>query len=92
MAENDEEGIEMLISVRPYNLRKVYRIRELDPSHIDKLITLKGIIIRNSDVVPEMKEASFTCDNCQREVQVFLERGKVTEPQMCEGCKGRKTF
>ena len=80
MAENDDEGMEMLISVRPYNLRKVYRIRELDPSHIDKLVTLKGIMIRNSDVVPEMKEATFVCEMCQEEAQCFLERGKVVEP------------
>ena len=30
-------------------MMKVYQIRELDPAHIDKLITLKGIVIRTSD-------------------------------------------
>jgi DNA replication licensing factor MCM4 len=45
-------------------MKKVYQIRELDPSHIDKLITLKGIVIRTSDTVPEMKEACFKCTKC----------------------------
>lgn len=45
-------------------MKKIFKIRELDPSHIDKLITLKGIVIRNSDVVPEMKEAHFKCHKC----------------------------
>ena len=45
-------------------MRKVYRIRELDPCQIDKLVTLRGIVIRNSDIVPEMKEAHFTCSEC----------------------------
>jgi DNA replication licensing factor MCM4 len=45
-------------------MKKVYQIRELDPSHIDKLISLKGIIIRTSDTVPEMKEACFKCIKC----------------------------
>ena len=31
--------MDQIIQVRPYNLRKVYQIRELDPMHIDKLIT-----------------------------------------------------
>lgn len=89
MADQEDDGFnDMLISVRPFNLRKVYRIREMEPSHIDKLVTLRGIIIRNSDVVPEMKEASFVCDVCQKEVQVFVERGRVAEPTFCEGCKG----
>ena len=65
--EEDEDALDTIIQVRPFNLRKVYRIRELDPSHIDKLVTLKGIVIRNSDIIPEMKEAFFVCFNCQRE-------------------------
>ena len=55
---------EQIIQVRPFNLRKIYQIRELDPSHIDKLITLKGIVIRTSDTTPEMKEATFRCTKC----------------------------
>ena len=54
----DENG-DQIIQVRPYNMNKSYRIRELDPAHIDKLIQLKGIVIRTSDVKPEMKEACF---------------------------------
>lgn len=63
MNEDDYNGI--LIQVRPFNLRKVYQVRDLDPSHIDKLITIKGIVIRNSDVIPEMKTAVFKCYRCQ---------------------------
>ena len=56
-----DENSDQIIQVRPYNLKKSFRIRELDPSHIDKLIQLKGIVIRTSDVKPEMKEACFRC-------------------------------
>jgi len=34
---NDQDG-DQIIQVRPYNMTKSYRIRELDPAHIDKLI------------------------------------------------------
>jgi DNA replication licensing factor MCM4 len=83
---------EQIIQVRPFNLRKIYQIRELDPSHIDKLITLKGIVIRTSDTTPEMKEATFRCTKCQREECKYIERGKITEPENCENCNGRFTF
>ena len=45
-----------LIQVKPFNLRTHHRIRDLDPNHIDKLVSIKGIVIRNSDIIPEMKE------------------------------------
>jgi DNA replication licensing factor MCM4 len=45
-------------------MRKLYQIREMDPTHIDKLVTIKGIVLRNSDVIPEMKEANFKCNKC----------------------------
>lgn len=92
--ENEEQFQEqdVLIQVRPFNLRKIYRIRELDPSHIEKLITLRGIIIRCSDVIPEMKEAAFTCDSCQSEERRFIEKGKITEPTFCNGCNKSHSF
>lgn len=66
-----------IIQIRPYNLRKLYKIRDLDPSHIDKFITIKGIVIRNSDVVPEMKGASFKCYKCHNSVMSMIEMGKI---------------
>jgi len=70
----------------------VYQIRELDPKHIDKLISLKGIVIRVSDTVPEMKEGFFRCIKCFKEEYRFVERGKIAEPEFCEHCRGRFTF
>ena len=76
--EGDDEATDpVMIQVRPFNLRKVYRIREMDPTHIEKLITLRGIVIRCSDVIPEMKEASFTCSGCGQEENRFLEKGRI---------------
>ena len=68
---------DVIIQVRPHNLRKVYRVRELGPSNIDKLVSLRGIVIRNSDVVPEMKEAQFMCVKCSREETVSIQLGKI---------------
>lgn len=37
-AELENQADQQIIQVRPFNLQKSYQIRELDPSHIDKLI------------------------------------------------------
>jgi DNA replication licensing factor MCM4 len=78
--------------VRPFNLRSHHRIRDLDPSHIDKLISIKGIVIRNSDIIPEMKEAAFRCNKCNLHKTEFISRGRILEPDFCENCKSRYSF
>lgn len=83
---------DVFIQVRPHNLKKTYRIRELGPEHIDKMVTLRGIIIRNGDIVPEMKQATFTCNNCFHKEERFIERGRVIEPIECPHCKSKHQF
>ena len=63
-------------------MSKSYQIRELDPQDIDRLISLKGIVIRVSDAIPEMKEAFYQCAKTNHVETRFVERGKVTEPQV----------
>lgn len=86
------EQNEQIIQVRPFNMRATCQMRDLDPKHIDKLITMKGIVIRTSDTVPEMKEACYKCSKCRKEEYKFIERGKITEPEFCDGCRNRQTF
>lgn len=54
-----------LIQACPFNLNQTYKIRDLTPSHIDKYIQVSGIVIRNSDIIPEMNIAAFKCAKCQ---------------------------
>lgn len=84
--------MEPIIQVRPFNMRTHNLIRDLDPSHIDKLISIKGIVIRNSDVIPEMKEAAFKCYKCGYLKTEFISRGRVFEPDVCDNCKARQSF
>jgi len=83
---------EQIIQVRPFNMQKSLHIRDLDPKFIDKLISLKGIVIRTSDTIPEMKEACYRCSKCGNQDQKFVERGKIIEPEFCENCRGQLTF
>lgn len=40
------------------------RVRDLNPSDINHLLCVKGIVIRCSDIYPEMKAANFRCVLC----------------------------
>ena len=64
----------------------------MDPSHVEKLIAIKGIVIRTSEVVPEMKEATFKCSKCHHTEPKYLERGRIIEPDFCDKCKSRGSF
>ena len=53
-----------LIQACPFNMSVTFRIRDLTPQHIDKYISVRGIVIRNSDIIPEMNTAAFKCSKC----------------------------
>jgi DNA replication licensing factor MCM4 len=91
IGEQDQQE-DVFIQVRPHNLKKHYRIRELGPESIDKMVTLRGIIIRNGDVVPEMKQAAFQCNACGHKEEKFIERGRVIEPIECTHCRAKHQF
>lgn len=77
------------IQVRPFNTGKVVNMRELNPDDLDKLITIKGLIIRVSNIIPDMRVAYFVCGSCGQAVTVESVRGNIAEPTRCprDGCE-----
>lgn len=69
--------------VLPFGLDKSTNMRELDPADMDKLISVKGLVIRATSVIPDMKEAFFKCSVCSHTVFVSIDRGKIAEPTLC---------
>lgn len=49
----------------------------------DKLVCIKGLVIRATPIIPDMKVAFFRCSTCQHTVQVEIDRGKIDEPTRC---------
>ena len=49
----------------------------------DKLVSVKGLVIRATPVIPDMKVAFFRCSTCLHTVQVEIDRGKIEEPARC---------
>lgn len=77
--------------VLPFGLDKTVNMRDLDPADIDKLISVKGLVIRATPVIPDMKEAFFQCSVCNHTMYVSIDRGKIAEPTECprNACKSK---
>lgn len=68
-------------------------MRSMNPTDIEKLVSVKGIVIRCSDLVPDLLSAVFRCtvEDCKNEVPVPLSHYEIEEPTQCERC-GNKSF
>jgi DNA replication licensing factor MCM4 len=80
------------IQVRPYNLKVVSNLRQLDPIAMDTLICCKGMIVRTSSIIPDLKVAHFGCTICGHAVTSTIDRGRITEPTVCPNCQTRAAF
>lgn len=84
--------LEHQIQVRPYNAEKTKNMRSLNPEDIDQLITISGMVIRCSNIMPEMREAFFKCIVCCFTTTVEIDRGRITEPTLCSSCNTNHCF
>ncbi|XP_075216079.1 disc proliferation abnormal [Lycorma delicatula] len=80
------------IQVRPFNAQKTKNMRSLNPEDIDQLITISGMVIRTSNVMPEMREAFFQCMVCALTCTVEMDRGRIAEPTLCSNCNTNHCF
>ena len=80
------------VQVRPYNLRELSNLRCLDPVKMDSLVSIRGMIVRSSPIIPDLKVAHFDCCICGNYVQVSIDRGKIHEPHICPKCNCRNSF
>ncbi|GME41062.1 Mini-chromosome maintenance DNA-dependent ATPase [Neofusicoccum parvum] len=69
--------------VRPFGLDETINLRELNPGDMDKLVSIKGLVIRTTPIIPDMKDAFFRCSVCNHTVKVDIDRGKIAEPTQC---------
>ncbi|KAK0469030.1 cell division control protein 54 [Desarmillaria tabescens] len=84
-ADGDDEIADIMgkvYKVRPFGLKAV-NMRDLNPTDTDKLVSIKGLVIRATPVIPDMKVAFFRCLTCSHTVQVEIDRGKIEEPARC---------
>lgn len=75
------------LQVRTFNLKDKSRMRGLNPEHIEQLLCIKGMVIRCSSIIPDLKQAFFRCSVCHHNVEVGIERGRIEEPSSCPECQ-----
>ncbi|MCO5588100.1 hypothetical protein L7F22_042055 [Adiantum nelumboides] len=81
--EQKSEQIEKNIyKVRIYGLEAI-NMRNLNPNDIDQLITVRGLVIRATPMIPDMKKAFFRCLRCNNTVTSEIDRGRIEEPRRC---------
>ena len=80
------------IQVRPFNVTRTTSMRMLNPEDIDQLITISGMVIRTSNVIPEMREAFFKCIVCSFTTMIEIDRGRISEPTVCTNCNNSYCF
>jgi len=80
------------IQVLPYNADITSNMRTLDPSDLDRLITIQGMVIRASDLIPEICSGFFQCSVCSNTATVDVEKGRIQEPILCGNCNTNYSF
>lgn len=65
-------------------------MRELNPADIDTMISVRGMVIRLSPIIPDLRFAFFACSRCATPVEVEVVRGRVDEPMACTKCGAKK--
>ncbi|XP_027112176.1 DNA replication licensing factor MCM4 [Coffea arabica] len=83
------------IQARIFNLKVSTSMRSLNPSDIEKMVSLKGMIIRCSSIIPEIREAIFRCLVCgYYSDPVVVDRGRINEPLICgkQECLARNSM
>ena len=59
---------------------------------MDQLITIPGMVIRVSRLIPQMREANFKCSICSFTTLVEVEKGRTNEPTVCGHCTHQYSF
>jgi len=80
------------IQIKPFNLLQARNMRLLNPDDIDTLVSIKGMVIRCGDIIPELRRAFFQCSRCNNPHVQDVENGQVQEPVQCPRCKQRHTM
>lgn len=79
----EDQVADTIYMVRPFGMDTTTNLRDLNPSDMDRMIQIKGLVIRTTSVIPDMKDAFFKCSVCSHGVLVTLDRGKIREPTEC---------
>jgi DNA replication licensing factor MCM4 len=65
------------------NVRSEREIKDLGPAEIDKLVEIRGMVSKTSNVKPDLVSAQYECSRCKKTLISEVIRGVVAEPVEC---------
>ncbi|KAK2714741.1 DNA helicase MCM8-like isoform X1 [Artemia franciscana] len=79
------------VNVRLINCEPLYQLKSIKANLFGKLVTVKGTVIRVTNVKPMVKFLAFKCRSCNSESAVLQPDGIYTVPEKCPvpGCRGQ---
>mmetsp|Transcript_26801 Transcript_26801/g.64550 ORF Transcript_26801/g.64550 Transcript_26801/m.64550 type:complete len:801 (-) Transcript_26801:143-2545(-) len=66
-------------------------MRDLNPEHLETMVSIAGVVMRCSDLIPEMDTGYFKCMtvNCSGAASVALHGGRIQAPATCPECNAK---
>ena len=78
--------------VRVHNLPETTDIRAIRAEDVNRLVAVRGIVRKATDVRPKVREAAFRCQRCETLTRVPQTGGTFQEPHECRGCDRQGPF
>ncbi|WP_247730815.1 minichromosome maintenance protein MCM [Halovivax limisalsi] len=67
-------------------------IREIRAEHMNRLVEVRGIVRKATDVRPKVEEAAFECQLCGTLTRIPQSTSDFQEPHECQGCERQGPF
>ncbi|KAB2098290.1 hypothetical protein ES319_A01G228300v1 [Gossypium barbadense] len=85
-----EEGKKINIRLHNYPESMIV-LKNLKAAYIDKLVSVRGTVVKASNVKPLVTKMNFACEKCATEIPRSFPDGKFSPPSTCtiHGCKSR---
>ena len=81
--------------IRFRNLPQTQKIKiaNIRSSHLDKFVSVEGIVRQASDIRPQVTQATFECPSCGNSIKILQITQTFKEPSRCScGRKGASAF
>ncbi|KAK4272902.1 hypothetical protein QN277_021395 [Acacia crassicarpa] len=90
--ESDQLEDGAKVDIRLHNCPEtMIALRNLKAAYIDKLVSVRGTVVKASTVKPLVVEMSFECGKCKQRIRRIFPDGKFSPPSICSlnGCKSK---
>ena len=67
-------------------------IRDIRAEHVNRLVSVRGIVRKSTGVKPKVEETAFECQRCGTITRIMQADNSFQEPHQCGGCERQGPF